>query len=157
MKAAVLNKYGSPDNFELLEVEKPTSKDHEVLVRIHASSVNSWDGDTLLGIPFANRLQHGLFNPKSSILGCDIAGRIVSVGKKVKQLRAGDEDFGDISGAGFGGCTVSIVAKEKVDELDIAFDKSVTKMRTKMDEFIVELEKRLEDFRKTEKEEEELV
>ena len=114
MKAAVLNKYGSPDNFELLEVEKPTPKDHEVLVRIHASSVNSWDGDTLKGIPFANRLKHGLSNPKSSILGCDIAGRIVSVGKKVKQLKAGDEVFGDISGAGFGGFAEYVCAPEKI-------------------------------------------
>jgi len=114
MKAAVLNKYGSPDNFELLEVDKPTPKDHEVLVKIHASSVNSWDGDILKGIPFVNRLQHGLFKPKSKIIGCDIAGRIETVGKKVKQLQAGDEVFGDISGAGWGGFAEYVCAPEKI-------------------------------------------
>jgi len=88
MKAAVLNKYGSPDNFELIEVDKPTPEDNEVLVKVHASSVNSWDGDILKGIPFATRLQHGLFKPKSKIIGCDIAGRIESAGSKVKHLQS---------------------------------------------------------------------
>lgn len=114
MKAAVLNKYGSPDNFELLEVDKPSPKDHEVLVRVHASSVNSWDGDILNGILFVNRLQHGLINPKSKIIGCDIAGRIETVGKKVKLLKAGDEVFGDISGAGWGGFAEYVCAPEKI-------------------------------------------
>jgi len=114
MKAAVLNKYGSPDNFEFLELDKPAPKDHEVLVKIHASSVNSWDGDILKGIPLVNRLQHGLFKPKSKILGCDIAGRIETVGKKVKMLQAGDEVFGDISGAGWGGFAEYVCAPEKI-------------------------------------------
>jgi len=114
MKAAVLNNYGSPDNFELSEVDKPTPKDHEVLVKIHASSVNSWDADTLKGIPFANRLQHGLIKPKSKIIGCDIAGRIESVGKKVKQLQAGDEVFGDVSGAGWGAFAEYVCTPEKI-------------------------------------------
>lgn len=114
MRAAVLNTYGSPDNLMLLEVEKPNPKDHEVLVKIHASSINSWDGDILKGIPLATRLQHGLFHPKSKILGCDIAGRIVSVGKKVTLLQEGDEVFGDISGAGWGGFAEFVCAPEKI-------------------------------------------
>jgi len=114
MKAAVLNKYGSPDNFELLQVDKPIPQDHEVLVRIHASSVNSWDGDIVKGIPFVTRLQHGLLKPKSKIIGCDIAGRIETVGTKVKQLQAGDEVFGDISGAGWGGFAEYVCAPEKI-------------------------------------------
>jgi len=114
MKAAVLNKYGSPDNFELVDIEIPTPKENEVLIKIHASSINSWDKDILKGIPFANRLEHGLKRPKSVIIGCDIAGTVESAGKKVKHLKTGDTVFGDISGAGWGGFAEYVCVPEKV-------------------------------------------
>jgi NADPH:quinone reductase-like Zn-dependent oxidoreductase len=77
MKAIVYEKYGPPDVLKLKEVEKPTPKDNEVLVKVHAASVNDWDWGLLRGTPFVNRLMFGLLRPiKTKILGCDIAGRI---------------------------------------------------------------------------------
>jgi len=104
MKAVVFTKYGSPDDLRFMEVEQPTPGDDEVLVKVHAASVNSWDWELLRGKPFVNRLMFGLFKPtKTNILGIDIAGRIESVGRNVKQFQPGDEVFGDISECGMGG------------------------------------------------------
>jgi len=100
MKAIVCTKYGSPDVLQLKEVEKPTPKDNEVLVKVHAASVNDWDWGLLRGTPFVNRLMFGLLKPRTGILGCDIAGRVEAVGRNVKQFQPGDEVFGDISGCG---------------------------------------------------------
>ena len=101
MKAIVYHKYGLPDVLELQELDKPTPKDNEVLVKIHAAAINSWDWDLLRGTPFVNRMMFGILKPKK-ILGCDIAGRIEAVGKNVKQLQPGDEVFGDASRCGWG-------------------------------------------------------
>jgi len=104
MKAIVYHKYGSPDVLELKEIEKPTTKDNEVLVKIHAASVNAYDWHLLRADPFLVRLMGGgLLKPKNQILGADIAGRVEVVGRKVKQFQPGDEVFGDISGCGSGG------------------------------------------------------
>ncbi|MCG7345850.1 NAD(P)-dependent alcohol dehydrogenase [Sporosarcina sp. ACRSL] len=103
MKAIVYTKYGSPDVLTAQEVEKPRPNDHEVLVKIHAVSVNSWDWDRLRGKPLLTRLEGGPFKPKYKILGVDIAGQVIAVGKDVKELRLGDDVFGDISGCGWGG------------------------------------------------------
>ena len=111
MKAIVFTKYGSPDVLELKEVEKPTPKDDEVLIRVHAASPNDWDWGALQGIPFVNRLIFGLLNPKKQILGSDIAGRIEAVGKNVLQFRPGDEVFGDLSGD-WGGFAEYVCARE---------------------------------------------
>ncbi len=63
MKAIVFTQYGPPDGLEFKDVPTPTPKDDEVLTRIHASSINSWDWELLNGIPFINRLMFGLFRP----------------------------------------------------------------------------------------------
>ena len=113
MKAIVLTKYGSPDFFKLKKVEKPVPKDNEVLVKILASSINSWDWEILIGKPFVNRLMAGLLKPeKIKILGCDIAGQVEAVGKSVKLLKSGDEVFGDLSGCGWGGFAEYVCAPE---------------------------------------------
>ncbi|MCH7772041.1 MAG: NAD(P)-dependent alcohol dehydrogenase [Bacteroidetes bacterium] len=112
MKAIVCTKYGLPDVLQLNEVEKPTPKDDEVLVKVHAASVNSWDWDLLRGRPFLARLTVGLLKPKNKILGCDIAGRVDAVGRNVKQFQTGDEVFGDISGCGWGGFSEYVCARE---------------------------------------------
>jgi len=113
MKAMVFQKYGLPDVLEFKEVEKPTPKDNGVLIKVHAASVNSWDWELLRGTPFANRLMFGLLKPKKiKILGCDIAGRVEGVGKKVKQFQPGNEVFGDISGCGWGGFAEYVCASE---------------------------------------------
>lgn len=113
MKAITFSKYGQPDVLHLEEVEKPTPKDNEVLVKVHAVSINDWDWQLLQGIPFINRLMAGLLKPtRIKILGCDIAGQVEAVGKNVKQFHTGDEVFGDLSGCGFGGFAEYVCARE---------------------------------------------
>jgi NADPH:quinone reductase-like Zn-dependent oxidoreductase len=98
MKAIVYTEYGSPDVLQLKEVEKPTPLDNEVLVKVHAASINSWDWDLLRGTPYIARLTDGgLLKPKHTILGTDIAGRVEAVGRDVKKLQPGDEVFGELS------------------------------------------------------------
>jgi len=95
MKAIVYQKYGSPDVLKLEEVEKPTPKDDEVLIKVHAASANAGDWHLLRGKPFLIRLMgYGLLKPKYKILGSDIAGRVEAVGRNVKQFQPGDEIFG---------------------------------------------------------------
>ncbi len=114
MKAIVCTKYGSPDVLQLKEVEKPSPKDNEVLVKVHAASINSWDCDLVKGKPFVNRLMTGLLKPKINIFGADIAGRIEAVGKNVKQFKPGDEVFGDLAPCGWGGFAEYVCAPENV-------------------------------------------
>jgi len=111
MKAIVYTEYGPPDVLQLKEVEKPAPKDNEVLVKVHAASVNDWDWGLLRGKPFVNRLMFGLLKPKK-ILGCDIAGQVEVVGRNVKQFQPGDEVFGDISGGNWGGFAEYVCARE---------------------------------------------
>jgi NADPH:quinone reductase-like Zn-dependent oxidoreductase len=95
MKAIVCTKYGPPEVLQLKDVEKPTPKDNEVLVKIHASSLNAADLEILKGV-FVNRIAAPL-RPMHKILGTDIAGQIREVGRKVKQFQPGDEIWGDLS------------------------------------------------------------
>jgi NADPH:quinone reductase-like Zn-dependent oxidoreductase len=95
MKAIVYEKYGPPEVLQLKEVEKPTPKEDEALVKVHAASVNYIDWQVLRGESFFLRLTTGgLLNPKHKILGDDIAGRVEAVGVNVKQIQPGDEVFG---------------------------------------------------------------
>ncbi len=114
MKASVLTKYGSVDFIQLKEVAKPIAKDNEVLIKIFAASINSWDWEMLIAKPFINRLMAGLFKPtKIKTLGCDIAGRVEAVGRNIKQFKVGDEVFGDLSRCGWGGFAEYTCATEK--------------------------------------------
>ena len=111
MKAIVCNKYGTPDNLVLQEVDKPVPGDNEVLIKVFAVSVNDWDLGLLEG-DFINRMINGLRKPKRKILGSDIAGRIETVGKNVKKFRQGEEVYGDLSGK-WGGFAEYVCTKEK--------------------------------------------
>ena len=111
MKAIVYTQYGSPEVLQLKEIEKPSPKDDEVLIKVHAVSINDWDWGLLHG-DFVNRMLNGLRKPKRQILGSDIAGRIEAVGKNVKQFRPGDDVYGDLSGQ-WGGFAEYVCAKEK--------------------------------------------
>ncbi len=102
MKAIVYHQYGSPDVLELTEVEKPTPKDDEALLKVRAASVNSADWHLLRGKPYIARLQLGLRKPKDRVLGCDVAGQVEAVGKNVTMLQPGDEVFGSPFRHGFG-------------------------------------------------------
>ena len=129
MKAMVRHKYGSPDVLKLDEIQKPTAGDNEVLVKVHAASLNLGDWEILTADPLFitaiaqvlgprprldpvssindgasafRRVGGGLLKPKYKILGTDIAGQVEAVGRNVKQFQPGDEVFGDCSIAGFG-------------------------------------------------------
>ena len=112
MKAIVYHKYGSPDVLELEEVQKPTPKDDEVLVKVHAGSVNPADWHLLRADPFLARLEVGLLKPKNKVLGSDIAGRVEAVGNKVTHFQPGDEVFGDKFQCGWGGFAEYVAVTE---------------------------------------------
>ena len=111
MKAIVYEKYGTPDVLQLKEVAKPVPGEDEVLVKVHAASINDWDLGLLYG-DFINRMLNGLRKPRRNILGSDIAGKIETVGKKVKRFKAGDDVYGDLSGQ-WGGFAEYVCAPEK--------------------------------------------
>ncbi len=95
MKAIVCEQYGSPDEvLELKEVDKPKIGDAEVLVRVHATSVNPADWHMVWGDPYVARLALGPRKPKVSIVDCDIAGQVEAVGVDVTAFQSGDDVFG---------------------------------------------------------------
>lgn len=113
MKAIVYTRYGPPDVLQIKDVDKPAPKDDEVLVKVHAASINSWDWDMLTGRPVEYRFLSGLFKPKkTNILGCDIAGRIEAVGKNIKLFSPGDDVFGDLCEGSWGGFAEYACARE---------------------------------------------
>lgn len=111
MKAIVRYRYGSPDVMKLEEVEKPTPSDDEVLIKIHAVSINGSDREGLIGKPLYARIG-GLRKPGYPILGSDIAGRVEQAGKNITQFQPGDEVFGEIPGY-HGGFAEYACASEK--------------------------------------------
>lgn len=110
MKAVVWTRYGSLDYLHLQELEKPTLDDDEVLIKVHAASINSWDWELLNGKGHINL--GGRLKPPHKVLGCDIAGTVEEVGKNVTRFRRGDEVFGDISKDCWGGFAEFVCARE---------------------------------------------
>ena len=110
MKAVVWTRYGSPDVLQQQDLERPTPKDNEVLVKVHAASINSWDWELLDGRARINL--GGRLKPPYKILGCDVAGMVEDVGRNVTCFRPGDEVFGDISRDGWGGFAEFVCARE---------------------------------------------
>jgi NADPH:quinone reductase-like Zn-dependent oxidoreductase len=110
MKAVVYKKYGPPDVLQLLEVDGPVPQDDEVLIKVHAVSLNASDWEFLTARPRYVRLW-GPLRPKFRILGSDIAGRVEAVGGKVKQFQPGDEVFGDVM-MRWGGLAEYVCARE---------------------------------------------
>jgi NADPH:quinone reductase-like Zn-dependent oxidoreductase len=111
MKAIIYTKYGGTEVLQLHEVEKPSPKDDEVLVKVYAVSINDWDIGLMQG-DFINRMLNGLLKPKRKILGSDIAGQVEAVGKNVTRFKAGDDVYGDLSGH-WGGFAQYACAQEK--------------------------------------------
>jgi NADPH:quinone reductase-like Zn-dependent oxidoreductase len=98
MRAIIQRRYGSADVLELGEVDKPPVGHGDVLVRVHASSVNPADWHDITGKPYVMRLMTGLSKPKKTIPGRDMAGRVEAVGPGVTSFHPGDEVFAEISG-----------------------------------------------------------
>jgi NADPH:quinone reductase-like Zn-dependent oxidoreductase len=99
MKAILFRCYGSPEVLQLEEVAKPVAKDDQVLVKIHAASVNPIDWHVMRGSPYIMRLSSGLGSPDDVRVGVDFAGTVEAVGSKVTRFKPGDEVFGGRSGA----------------------------------------------------------
>jgi len=98
MKAVVQCEYGKPDVLQVRDIEKPTPDDTQILVRVHAASLNPLDGHQLRG-GWALRPMTGLRKPKETRIGVDYAGVVEAVGKNVTQFKVGDEVFGGRAGA----------------------------------------------------------
>ena len=94
MKVIVQNEYGSPDVFELKEIDKPVVKDDDVLVRVHAAALHAGDYFTMRGVPYVARMSAGWPKPKNYVPGYDVAGHVEAVGKNVTRFQPGDEVFG---------------------------------------------------------------
>jgi NADPH:quinone reductase-like Zn-dependent oxidoreductase len=99
MKGIVYRCYGSPDVLRYEDIAKPTAADNEVLVKVHAASVNPLDWHDMEGTPYIVRLDDGFGKPENPRLGVDFAGTVEAVGKNVKRFKPGDEVFGGRSGA----------------------------------------------------------
>jgi NADPH:quinone reductase-like Zn-dependent oxidoreductase len=131
MKAIVLTKYGPPEDvLEIREVEKPTPKDDEVLVKVYATSVVWADLALVRGEPFVARLTGGgLLKPKYEIPGIDMAGRVEAVGGNAKQFQPGDEVFGDAFECGMGGYAEYVSVPENALALkptNLTFEEAAT-------------------------------
>jgi len=99
MKAIVQDRYGPPDVLQLTDIDVPVPADNELLVRVHAASVNARDWHIMRGDPYLARLvapTWGSTGPKSKIRGSDFAGRVEAVGRRVARFRPGDEVYGDL-------------------------------------------------------------
>lgn len=112
MKAITFTSPGPPPVFRLVEIEKPIPKDDEVLVKVHATGVNSWDWE------LAPKKPSGVYlgkraNPQYRIMGADVAGVVEAVGKDITRFKPGDEVFGDLCESGWGGYAEYVCAMEK--------------------------------------------
>jgi NADPH:quinone reductase-like Zn-dependent oxidoreductase len=102
MKAAVRSKYGSGEVLSIQEIDKPTPKDNEVLIRVYAASANRSDYHVLTGKPLFMRLFTGLFKPKLAVTGSDFAGQVEATGPAVRSFKVGDKVMGFGGGLGTG-------------------------------------------------------
>lgn len=115
MKALLQTQYGPPEILQFKDVQKPTLKNNEVLVKIFAASLNFGDKALVKGEPFLVRLMgYGLFTPKHQIPGGDIAGRVEAVSVNAKQFQLGDSVFGDIGACGMGAYAEDVAVPENV-------------------------------------------
>lgn len=114
MKAVVYTRYGTPDVLRIEEVTKPTPADNEVLIKVHAASINAADWHIMTADIFLARLAMGLLKPKNPLLGGDVAGVVEAVGKDVTQFRPGDAVYGDVLGARHGSFAEYVCAPENI-------------------------------------------
>jgi NADPH:quinone reductase-like Zn-dependent oxidoreductase len=115
MRAIVCDRYGTADVLRLADVPEPRlERDDEVLVRVAATSINSWDWELLTCTPWLINRVSAPRRPRHRVLGADVAGRVEAVGPGVSRLRPGDAVFGDVSGCGWGGLGEYVSVPERV-------------------------------------------
>ncbi|HQV53692.1 MAG TPA: NAD(P)-dependent alcohol dehydrogenase [Flavobacteriales bacterium] len=112
MKAIVCTRYGPPEDLLYEEVPEPIAKEHEVLVRVHATAVNDYDWSWVRGTPRIYRLLFGLFRPKHPIPGMELSGTVVKCGPNATRFTVGDAVYGDISAKGFGSFAEQVAIHE---------------------------------------------
>jgi NADPH:quinone reductase-like Zn-dependent oxidoreductase len=123
MQAIVYHRYGSPDVLELEEIPKPAPTEGQVLIRVHAASVNPYDWHLLRGTPSFIRLLIGMRRPKYPRLGADVAGVIEAVGAKVAPFKPGDAVFGTAKGS-FGEYACAAASQLAVKPQEISFEQA---------------------------------
>lgn len=111
MRAYKIDKYGPPETLRIVDVPIREPGADEVLVKVHAASVNDWDWSVITGKPYLTRLISVLFPPKIKFPGVDIAGTVEKSGASVTRFRPGDKVHGDLSSAGFGGFAEYVCVK----------------------------------------------
>jgi len=109
MRSVRYERYGGPERLHVVDLPTPVHGPGEVLVRVRATSVNSWDWDLLRGRPLFARIG-GLRRPRMPVLGADVAGEVVAVGAEVTSFAVGDRVHGDLSSAGWGGFAEFVAA-----------------------------------------------
>lgn len=126
MKAIICKQYGPADLLRFEEVATPSPADDEVLIKIHAASVNPLDWRLMRGDPFLVRFFCGLFKPKHEIIGSDFAGQIEAVGKDVKQLKIGDQVFGarGFAGGAFAEYVCSLEDQLVLKPANVSFEQA---------------------------------
>ena len=127
MKAIYARKYGGPEVLELRDIERPSPKPNEVLVKVHAASLNAADIEILRGA-WSSRFMSPL-RPKNKIIGTDVAGKIEAVGDEVTELKVGDEVLGDLLYHGHGTFAEYVCAPEKAFTLkssSMSFEEAAT-------------------------------
>lgn len=126
MKAIVYDRYGPPEVLRYADVERPSPKAGEVLVRVRTASLNFGDRAAMRGEPRAIRLAMGLRRPRANVLGRAVAGTVEAVGPGVTRFQPGDDVFGEASQRGFAEHTV---AKEKhlaAKPVEVSFEQAAT-------------------------------
>ena len=129
MKAAVHDRYGSPDDVRVVEVERPTPKDDEVLVRVKAASVNRADLDFIEARPWFLRLFFGLRAPRNPRLGLDVAGVVEEASPGATSFKPGDRVFGELYAFGHGAFAEYVAAPERAfspSPADMSFEDAST-------------------------------
>lgn len=115
MKAIFCESYGAPEQLRSRDVPVPIPKDRQVLVRVHATTVNDYDWSMVIGRPHIYRLFFGIFRPRRPIPGMELAGKVVALGPNATRWRVGDAVYGDTSNGGLG--TFAEFAAVPEDEL----------------------------------------
>lgn len=113
MKAIISEKYGDPENLLLKEIEIPKPKANEVLIKIHATTINDYDWGASRGKPYLYRLLFGISKPKHPILGMEMSGTVAGLGPEASSFKIGDAVYGDISEYGFGTFAEYVCVNEK--------------------------------------------